>query len=545
MGVRAALILALVLAAPASAAPPDGSIESVGPAVRTQAAPPVRAELPDGRTLRGALRRARMAGHIGAGEHARMLTVVDRAQRAVRRLRGLRRAELVSVLAAAEALAGDGRLAASRLRQVVLTLRRNIDVFANGSLPAAAQRMTFGDDPLVFQYFPGRGVQLHPLATFGAANALAVPCLRERARRDRVRLRVAASRGFARRLGVERGQWKLRRPKFRPSACRQRRLRRTLDRLAAVAVRRGGFVAWEYAFSFGPGGAFWISAMTQGTAVQALARGGLALGEPRYLELAEEALGAFDAAPPTGVGMPGARYAMYSQQPTLEVFNGFLQAVIGLHDHAELTGSRRSRRLYRRAEGVARGWIGTVDTGAWSLYSRGGREATLHYHQLARLFLDRLCDRTRRAAYCRAEARFRRYETEPPRLRLGVPRRTRAQEQATLAISLSKVSTVVVRAGRWRRVLQLPRGTHRVSWTPAERGARRITATATGPGGTRGATAASTRVLMSYAEVAERRRKARERRRRAEERRRRADRRRSDERRGDEVGVIAPAPTGD
>jgi D-glucuronyl C5-epimerase C-terminus len=542
MGVRAALILALALAAPASAAQPEGSIESVGPAVRTQAPPPVRVELPDGRTLRSALRRARMAGHIGAAEHARMLTVVDRARRAVRKLRGLRRTELVSVLGAAEALAADGRLAASRLRQVVLTLHRNIDVFANGSLPAVSQRMSFGADPLVFQYFPGRGMQLHPLATFGAANALAVPCLRERERRDRARLRVAASRGLARRLGVERGQWKLRRPRFRPAACRQHALRRTLDRLAAVAVRRGGFAAWEYAFSFGPGGPFWISAMTQGTAVQALARGGLALGEPRYLELAEQALGAFDAAPPTGVGMPGARYAMYSQQPTLEVFNGFLQAVIGLHDHAQLTGSTRSRRLYRRAEGVARGWIGAVDTGAWSLYSRGGREATLHYHRLARLFLDRLCERTRRAAYCRAEARFRRYESEPPRLRLGVPSRPRAQEPATLAITLSKVSTVVVRAGRWRRVLQLPRGTHRVTWTPAERGAQRITATATGPGGTRGATAARTRVLMSHAQIAERRRKARERQRRAQERRRAEQRRRSRERRRDEAGVIAPAP---
>jgi hypothetical protein len=531
MGVRIAVLLALLLAAPAAAAPPAGQIESAGPAVQAEKpAPREPKALPDGRTLRSALRRARLAGHIGSEEHARMLAVVVRAQRAVRRLHGVRQTELAAVLGIAETLAADGRLAPSRLRQVVLTLRRNLDVFANGPLPAVAQRMTFGDDPLVFQYFPGRGMQLHPLGTFGAANSLAVPCLRARERRDRLRMRAVAARAFAHRLGIPRGEWKVRRPKLRPLGCRPQRLQRTLDRLAAVAVRRGGFAAWEYAFPFGPGGAFWISAMTQATAVQALARGGLALSEPRYLELAEDALGAFEAAPPTGVG---SRYAMYSQQPTLEVFNGMLQAVIGLRDHAELTGSARSRRLYRRAERVVRGWIPSVDTGAWSLYSLGGREATLHYHELARGFLGGLCRRTARAAYCDAEARFRRYESEPPRVRLRLAGKPRAEEPQTLSITLSKVSTVVVRAPRWRRVLQLSRGTHRLTWTPARRGRARIAVTATGPGGTRGATAAGVRVLMSYAEIAERRR-ARERRDRERERKRREPER-------EPVGEISPA----
>lgn len=542
----------------ATTTPPESS-PTPPPTPTAEPKPTPKPALPDGRTLESALRRAYLAGHLSRDAYAGKRSVVERARRAVRKLRGARRAELAAVLSRADAIAAEGRLAPSRLEQVVLTLRRNIEVFANGRFPGPSERMTFGEDPLVFQYFSGRGMQLHPLGSFGAANALAVPCLKERNRQDRIRSNRADRKGLAKRVGFHRkARRAVKEPRKRPrSRCSFTKLRRTLDRLVAVSANRGGFAAWEYAFTFGYGGPFWISAMTQATAVQALARGGLALGEPRYLELAEHALGSFEAAPPTGVALSGARYAMYSQQPSLEVFNGFLQAVIGLHDHHELTGSRRSGRLFRQAEPVVRSWIEDVDTGAWTLYARGGREATLHYHRLARTFISRLCQRTGKRAYCNARGRFAFYETEPPRMRLLAPDEARALEPVSVQFTLSKISTVTMtardkRGVSTRRVVRLPRGTHRLAWTPVRRGKTRLTLAATGPAGNRGTVFRKLRVKISYAEIKRRReakRKAEERKRRAERRARREAKRlgaeRKRERREERSEKAAPvAPDG-
>ena len=108
---------------------------------------------------------------------------------------------------------------------------------------------------MIFQYFPGKGLQFHPLANFGQAN----------------------------------GYWYRR---------RNSDLRSLLNDLVAVGralrVRRG------YYFDFG-GSPPWISGMAQGTALQALARGAQRLNEPSYLDVAKRALGAFERGTPTGV----------------------------------------------------------------------------------------------------------------------------------------------------------------------------------------------------------------------------------------------------
>ena len=64
---------------------------------------------------------------------------------------------------------------------------------------------------------------------------------------------------------------------------------------------RGGGIAWEYDFSFDGGAPPWVSAIAQGTAIQALTRGASALADPAFLSAAHQALGIFTAAPPTGV----------------------------------------------------------------------------------------------------------------------------------------------------------------------------------------------------------------------------------------------------
>ena len=66
--------------------------------------------------------------------------------------------------------------ASPRVPLAFLTLERNITQWRKRPFPSAGERMTFGRDPAVFQYFPGRGVQFHALGTAGVANALAKPC---------------------------------------------------------------------------------------------------------------------------------------------------------------------------------------------------------------------------------------------------------------------------------------------------------------------------------------------------------------------------------
>jgi hypothetical protein len=184
----------------------------------------------------------------------------------------------------------------------------------------------------------------------------------------------------------------------------------------------------------------------------------------------------------------GSHYVLYSFAPDHHVFNGGLQAVIGLRDAAALTGSKRARRLFRSGERAARRELGAFDTGAWSLYSERGAEATLGYHGLIAGFLEGLCERVKAKAYCRAHARFERYEREPTRIGVTPLRRVRADRPSTVQFTLSKISDVKVRVWGTRgmsysRDLRLPRGNHAVTWRPPGRGRYRLRIEARGPSG--------------------------------------------------------------
>src|SRR6201999_1986274 len=143
----------------------------------------------------------------------------------------------ISALAAQHALTSD------RIDPTFLVLRNNTAFWARAPLPASGFRTTFGRDPAIFQYYPGHGLQLQPLASWGRANAIAGACLaalRSHTRKDR---------------------------------CRPGALSRSLDRLAALGAQRDGYLAWEYYFAYGTGSPPWVSGMTQATAAQALSRG--------------------------------------------------------------------------------------------------------------------------------------------------------------------------------------------------------------------------------------------------------------------------------
>jgi hypothetical protein len=324
-----------------------------------------------------------------------------------RRLGGQRRLELGYVIGTIRALAVQKRLS-GRLAPLFLMLDRNREWWSQAGPPASGARLRFGHSRVLFQYFPGEGLQIHPLGNFGQAN------------------------------GYYLGH-------------RDSDLRSLLEDLKKIAVNRGGFLTWEYYFAFGGGAPPWISAMAQGTAMQAYARASQRLSDPDLLQVARRARGAFEQSTPLGVHAkqgPEDWYALYSFGPRMNVLNGLLQAVNGVREYAQVSGDQEAQRIFERGDKTARAVIGRFDTGAWSLYDRPngrpGTEANLNYHTLNRDFAKYLCKATKAEAYCSATDRFTRYLKEDPTFdpHRAVPSPATAGRGVKFRFRLSKISRV-------------------------------------------------------------------------------------------------------
>ncbi|HEV2774502.1 MAG TPA: D-glucuronyl C5-epimerase family protein [Solirubrobacteraceae bacterium] len=471
-GLLPALLLALVLAPSASASPlltlrPDGTTftrddrtlpaaqgllapaRAVGRS-RTAPAPRLSARAAAARrTVPGELARMLAAGVIDQAVHDDRRAIYGDALRLRGKLSGARRAALGAVLRNLEDVAASGGLTVSRLPALFETVRRNREWWSKGPLLRHGARVSFSGSRIVWQFYAGEGLQIQWLGTFGKANGL--------------------WQG-----GFDAG------------------LRALLDETLALAAQRAGGIAWEYLFRFDGGRPPWVSGLAQGTALQAFSRAAARFGEPRYFEAARAGLGIFRVAPPTGVRVPtpvGAHYLIYSFAPRLRVLNGFTQALNGLHDFAVLANDGEGHALFGAGEAQLREELAQYDTGGWSRYALGGRDADVSYHTLARDFLRNLCERlTDDAArvtqppvppgtavggvapvpgaapvpappavldpgpYCAAGERWTQYLTRPPVVKL-VSRRARGGKPAVLKISVSKPSNVTLRVRRGARTV--------------------------------------------------------------------------------------------
>jgi hypothetical protein len=396
------------------------------------------------RAVRRALAKAVRQKRVGRISGRRWARRYIAARRTALRLRGARRAQLAYVIGSVERLATSGRLTASRMPVAFLQLERNRAYWRSLPYPAAGDQVSFAGSEVLFQYFPGRGLQLHPLSTFKKANLIHGACLREEA------------------------------------GCDPEALARLLDEMTRLSVRRArSFIAWEYLFDFGGGSPPWISGMAEATAIQAFARAADLLERPDYVATAKRALGAFATLPPAGVRAVGPaggiHYLQYSFAPRLWIFNAFLQSLIGLHDFAELTGDRRARELFEDAEPEAREEIPLSDVGDWSRYSYAGHESSHDYHELLREFLRSMCSRRLGPIYCEYARKYRGYQTDPPVLRLDVPELTEKGDLTAIRFRVSKLSAVEVTITKGtrvalNRVATFRRGPGSFLWRPRSRG---------------------------------------------------------------------------
>ena len=196
----------------------------------------------------------------------------------------------------------------------MLTLERNRQWWTTGPLLAADQRVGFPGSGLVWEYYPGQGIEIQWLGTFGAANGLydthsytALAALLNQAlslaararRRHRLGVRLRASTA-ARRRGSARS----------PRAPRSRRWRAPAPRCSNPRLPRRR-----------PPGARHLHAWRR--------RPGSARPTPA-----------------------GARYLIYSFAPHEYVINAFIQSLVGLFDLAS-TGDPLAAQLFRAGNAQA------------------------------------------------------------------------------------------------------------------------------------------------------------------------------------------------
>jgi hypothetical protein len=323
-----------------------------------------------------------------------------------------RRREMIAALNIVRGMAARGVLEPDVMPMAFLTLERNADWWATHGIPtsggspgekgavgrkckplripkkkkkkrkAKAARLTFPNSAVVFQWYPGMGLQIQVNGTFAAINTL-----------------------FAENTDESKAQ-----------------ARDALDEMLALAQRRGDAIAWDYLFPFGGALPPWSSGLSQATAIRAY------LKANRY-STARQIAELFGVRAPLGLRVPlgadGNWYALYSFAPGERVLNAHLNAVIALHDLARVTKDPKVAALEADGLRATRRHIKRFDvSGVWSRYEEGGPPADLNYHVLNRDLAGALCRRTGEAAICKASDSFAR------ELERRCPKATTPQERS-------------------------------------------------------------------------------------------------------------------
>ncbi|MGO9820118.1 MAG: D-glucuronyl C5-epimerase family protein [Solirubrobacteraceae bacterium] len=355
-------------------------------------------------TLFSALARLQKTGALSPPAEQQYSRDYSHALTVEKHLKGARQAQLDSVTETIHQIAVSGQLTPSRLPALFATLAANVQWWTTGPLLASGQRVEFAGSQLVWEYYPGQGIQLQVLGSFGKANGL-----------------------------------------FTAGPANYKAMEQLLAELIPLAAQRGGGLTWEYYFNFDGGKPPWTSAMSQATGLEALSRAYQATGNPYYLTVAGEALPVFTVGPPAGVGVKtalGTRFLQYTFAPHVWIINAFLQTLIGLQAYARVSGNPEAQKLFNAGNAEATAEVPSFDTGAWSLY-QPGVEDDLSYHELVTGFLQQLCTSTGAPVYCTTAQRFQSYLKIPPVLK-QLTFKGRAQEPVTLSFQLSKISHVGV-----------------------------------------------------------------------------------------------------
>ena len=403
---RGAVVLAsvaLLLAAPASVSAADGNARRVS---------------------RG-LDQAVAAGWITSIDATGYRETLTLVMHDIASLPRVRSRALGAVLA--DVAAQSGSYTSPRALTLFTMLQENASYFETHPVPAHRIDIV-GESGVVYRYFDGHGFQFHPLANFGALNALA-------AKGDNGSASILA------------------------------------QALIARGIPRAKGLVWEYSFRFGGSPTRWTSGMAQAVAAQAFARTYALTKDPALLAAATRAYVTIQP----GLVLPrpeGPWIRLYSFDREV-VLNAQLQAGLSIVEYAETSGDAGATSFATSLLDTAKILLPRFDTGAWSLYSLGGPEAPLDYQLYVNSLLGKLAQKTADPVWATAATRFAQYVKQPPTIVVGaqpptlypVPR-DGFRDEAAISFTLSKLSTVTFRVGGRSASYRLVRGRHVLFWRP-------------------------------------------------------------------------------
>jgi len=291
-------------------------------------------------------------------------------------------------------------------------LKVNLDYLETHRIPPERVDVT-GDDGVVYRWFPGHGLEFHPLASFSALNASRDPALAQAL--------------------VDRG------------------------------VPRGRRLIWEYSFRFGSGHPPWASGMAQAVAAQALARAGFVPAARR----------AYASVPPLTMQLrKGPWIRLYGFTSEI-VLNAQLQTVVSLLDYANTAGDAAASGLAQRLLATAQAYFPSFDTGDWSRYELRGAYASRGYQEYVTTLLRQLAAKTQAPFWVSASQRFHDYLLSPPTVTQPVatapiwPQPADGYlDTATLQITLSQRASVVLAIAGKVTTYRLSAGPHTLTWKP-------------------------------------------------------------------------------
>ena len=305
-------------------------------------------------------------------------------------------------------------------------LEMNLDYLETHIIPPGRIDVA-DDDGVVYRWFPGKGLEFHPLAAFGALNAAALA-----QDPDRTQVLSAAL--------VDRG------------------------------IPRGDGLIWEYSFNFGFGKPPWVSGMAQAVAAQALGRAAVLLDDPTLMDDAARAYATVPSLTLLLSTGPWVRLYGFNREIVL---NAQLQSVLSLLQYSDDTGNSEAGALAQRLDASAQAMLSRFDTGDWSLYELGGVDATKEYQLFVTQLLAKLAAKTQDPFWIDASKRFHGYYYDPPAITPGpVPPTLYPQpldgylDVAQIPITLSQNASVTLAVGGKVSTFRLTRGAHTLTWAP-------------------------------------------------------------------------------
>jgi D-glucuronyl C5-epimerase C-terminus len=284
-------------------------------------------------------------------------------------------------------------------------------------------------DGVWYRAFPGIGFQFHPLENFGKLNNFV-------AQKNSTRAQQLAES--------------------------------LLDR----SVVRSGGLAWEYYFRFEGGRPPWISGMAQAVAAQALSGAGTLLADPTLTSASQRV---YKTVPSLTRSVPAGPWIRLYAFNNETVLNAQLQTIVSLQDYATRTGDPAATNLVSQLLTSAIAMLPRFDTGYWSLYSLGGLEAPLDYHQYVVRLLGILSRRTQDPTLTTYAQRFSADLHQPPVVKEGAAPgviypwpQDGYRDSARYVFWVSKRSTVRLQVDHAGPPLVVSRGWHAIPWSPGK-----------------------------------------------------------------------------